>query len=200
MNGLLGWALAEIGFKVTRRSGTPNREESGSLGLGTHLLLEVELDGEQLLADVGFGDGLRRSVQIDECAYEQDGLTYQLESREDGFWRFHNHAHTTMPYFDFKRDLSTEESEQELAQGCAGLQANANSPFRKTLIAFRYTPTTIDTLVGKVAVSISPKGRKERTLETMADVQRDLEVRFGLIYVLVEHPTGGTILRMRPSV
>ena len=44
MNGLLDWALREIGFAVTRIAGGVMRIERGDEALGNHLVLKVDLD------------------------------------------------------------------------------------------------------------------------------------------------------------
>ena len=44
MNGLLQWALQEIGFTVTRMSGAVMRASQGDQQLGNHLVLQVDLD------------------------------------------------------------------------------------------------------------------------------------------------------------
>src|SRR5437016_13777428 len=56
MNGLFGWALGELGFKVTRATGAVMRELVSDAALRNHLVLKVELDEGLYLADVGFGD------------------------------------------------------------------------------------------------------------------------------------------------
>ena len=180
MNGLLGWALSEIGFEVTRHSGAANRQNQGDTALGSHLMLQVHLDGVSYLADVGFGDGMRYAVPIAPDVHEHGGLTYRLEPMQDGYWRMHNHPHTTMPSFDFRLDQSQAEVEAELAQGCKGLQDDPQSPFRQNLIAFRFTEHTIESLIGKTAVTITPKGRAQRMLDSIDDVHQDLRQRFGL--------------------
>src|SRR4051812_23247177 len=57
MNGLLGWALEEIGFSVTRLAGANRRGPGGSRVPGPHLVLRVDLDGETWIVDAGYGDG-----------------------------------------------------------------------------------------------------------------------------------------------
>jgi N-hydroxyarylamine O-acetyltransferase len=58
MNGLFGWALAELGFRVTRSAGAVMREVSGDSSIGNHLVLKVELEEGIFLGDVGFGDAI----------------------------------------------------------------------------------------------------------------------------------------------
>src|SRR5690606_32852015 len=44
MNGLLGAALAALGFRVTRLAGGADREKFGDRAIGNHLTLRVDLD------------------------------------------------------------------------------------------------------------------------------------------------------------
>src|SRR5262245_34213020 len=52
-NGVLGWALQEMGFDVQRLSAGVMREKLGDAQLGNHLCVLVMLD-QPYLADVGF--------------------------------------------------------------------------------------------------------------------------------------------------
>src|SRR5262249_42838960 len=75
MNGLLAWALREIGFPVTMLAGTVGRQAQGTTVEGNHLVLLVELD-QPYLADVGFGNGFLEPLPLQVGTYQQDFLTY----------------------------------------------------------------------------------------------------------------------------
>src|SRR5581483_10607757 len=64
MNGLLGWALSELGFEVTRCAGGVMREAAGDAMVGNHLVLRVVIPEGVYLADVGFGDGPLDPIRI----------------------------------------------------------------------------------------------------------------------------------------
>jgi len=55
MNGVLGWALSEIGFDIQRVCGGLNRAERGDNVMGSHLVLLTELD-QTYIVDAAFGD------------------------------------------------------------------------------------------------------------------------------------------------
>jgi arylamine N-acetyltransferase len=57
LNGLLGWALREIGFDVMRTCAGVMRGHVGDAQMGNHLCLLVRLD-RPYLVDVGFGGSL----------------------------------------------------------------------------------------------------------------------------------------------
>lgn len=100
MNGLLGWALGEIGFDVVRMVGAVTRKERGDETLGNHLVLKVDLD-EPYLVDVGLGNGLVEPIPIRPGRFTQGHRKFRLERLSDGLWRFHNSAGAMPTDFDF---------------------------------------------------------------------------------------------------
>ena len=82
MNGLLGAALDEIGFKVTRMAGAVMREVRGDAAIGNHLVLRVDL-GEPWIADVGLGDGTLEPYRLRAGPMESGGYSFRLEALDD---------------------------------------------------------------------------------------------------------------------
>src|SRR6185295_6224569 len=117
MNGLLGWALEEIGFRVTRMAGAVHRTHLGEEAIGNHLVLLVHLD-ETYIADVGFGDGLYEPVPLKEGVIAQNGFQSRLVRVVHGWWRFHNHQNGGAPTFDFREE---EADPALLARVCENL-------------------------------------------------------------------------------
>ena len=177
MNGLLGWALAEIGFDVTRMSGGVMREQAGDVQLGNHLVLAVDIEGTKWLADVGLGDGARYPLPIIPGKHEQHGLIYSLQYMDDGYWRFHNQPFSKVSSFDFQQ---TEADETQLAEQCQWLQTNPKSPFKMALIANRFTKNSIEIQLGKVHTTITAKGTTSRVLPDLQSLQSHLESTFGI--------------------
>src|SRR5580692_6895353 len=73
MNGIFGWALGQLGFRVTRATGAVTVSDNREANIGNHLVLRVELDEGLYLADVGLGQGPRDPVRIAEGAYQAGG-------------------------------------------------------------------------------------------------------------------------------
>jgi len=71
MNGLLAWALAELGFAVTRQVGAVQRSLGGDVAFGNHLVLKVTVDGAVWLADVVPGDGIAKPLFIRTGRYDE---------------------------------------------------------------------------------------------------------------------------------
>jgi N-hydroxyarylamine O-acetyltransferase len=143
MNGLLGWALDEIGFSVTRLAGAVMREAIGARAIANHLVLLVDMDGP-VIADVGFGDGAVEPFRLREGAFTQYGFGYRLELRADGWWRFHNHAEGGAPYFDFQ--LASADP-LALAARCEALQTDPASPFVANAILQRRFADRVEAMV-----------------------------------------------------
>ncbi|MGW6390007.1 arylamine N-acetyltransferase family protein [Streptomyces sp. NPDC055103] len=84
-NSLLAAALERIGFPVAGR-GARNRTRGATLLPVTHALLVVEAEGEQWLADAGFGwQGPLEPVPLrDGARVEQGGWTFGAETEDEG--------------------------------------------------------------------------------------------------------------------
>lgn len=176
MNGVLEWALKEIGFEVARINGGVMRSVRGDDILGNHLLLLVQLD-EPWIADVGFGDGMFEPIPLRQGEFEQRGFRYRLEQLDDGFWRFHNHQHGGAPSFDFKAQPADELLFQEK---CELLQNSPESPFVMSLVCQRFTKTGYEVQLGRVARTVTPDGINNRILNSADELIDRLREDFEL--------------------
>ena len=175
MNGLLAWALEEIGFAVTRLAGGVNRVTVGDDAVGNHLVLRVDLD-RPYIADAGFGDGLLEPVPLVEGAYTQRGFTFRLENLDLRWWRFHNHQHGSAPSFDF---IDEPADPALLERKCLSLQQDA-SPFVINVVLQTHTPAGIATLRGRSLRQIDSSGAHERDVDDCEDYGRVLAEVFNL--------------------
>ncbi len=90
---LFGAVLERLGFEVSRRLARVTPEKNGPF---THMLLVVTLDGNDYLADVGFGATilhpmpLRERVVVDQAGWEyrltRRARSWQLERNKAGSW------------------------------------------------------------------------------------------------------------------
>lgn len=157
MNGLLGWALTELGFNVTQLSGGVMRKEHGDAAYGNHLLLRIDFDAnadstnQSWLADVGLGDGLLEPIPLDVGSYQQNNATFSLvkldEPTSAQSWRFVNHEGGLPPSFDF---INQTANQAELDGTCATLQSDDKSIFRQNLVVQRVTDQGVQSLVGRL--------------------------------------------------
>src|SRR4051794_15834375 len=136
MNGLFGWALGELGFRVTRTASGVMRETFGDFAVGNHLVLQVELPEGLYLADVGFGDGPLTPMKLAPGEFTDGRFDFALSHPEEGWWRFHNHEHGGAKSFDFRLQAAHEPL---LAEKCAFLQTAEVSPFVQNLVCQRHT-------------------------------------------------------------
>jgi N-hydroxyarylamine O-acetyltransferase len=177
MNGVLGWALGEIGFSVTRMAGAANRELLGDVVVGNHLVLRVEIDGEPWIADVGFGDGTLDPFPLRPAEMTVAGFPFTLEAMDEGWWRFHNHPWGGARSFDFQDAPADPEL---LAGRCEWLQFAPESNFVLNLVAQRYRDETILQLRGRSLRTVRPDDATTRLIETPDELVDVLSADFDL--------------------
>lgn len=176
LNGLLGWALREIGFDVARVTAGMLREERGDAALGNHLVLLVRLD-RPWIADLGMGDGIREPIPLEVGLHRQGGLTFSLEEAGDGYWRFRNHAFAYPPNFDFREDPADEEL---LEATCARLQVWPESTFVQNLICQIMERDAITCLTGRVLRRKTAADTEKTLLNSSDELARTLDEVFGI--------------------
>lgn len=178
MNGLLGWALAEIGFSVTRMTGGVMRSERGDDAYGNHLVLRVDLDGESWIADAGLGDALHEPIRLQEGDHLQNGRTYRLTRLETDVWRFENHSGRLPPTMDF---INAPADEALFERVCSDLQVNPESTFVQNLMCFRCRADGgVDMLLGRLHANYTSGEPAQRLLNDQAEFAEALEKLFGL--------------------
>jgi len=155
MNGLFGWALEAIGFRVTRLAGGVRRDLMGEVMVGNHLVLKVDLDDGPWIADVGFGDGTLEPFPLSEGPVTAGGFDYRLERLAEGWWRFHNSEFGAAPNYDFTEDAA---SPALLGEKCNWLQTWDQSPFVLNATAQRHRPGEILVLRGRILKRVRPDG------------------------------------------
>ncbi len=135
-NTLFAAALRELGFFVTQHLGRVGSPERRSLN---HMFLLVELDGQQWIADVGFGaEGSLEPLPLrDGLREEQAGIEYSL--RRDA-----HHWQLSMRCGDFREDMY-EFTDAPHTNGDIEIvnyytSTHPSSVFRHTLTIQRATP------------------------------------------------------------
>ena len=173
MNGLFGWALSEIGFKVTRLGGGGGDPGQVSV-LGSHLVLRVDLD-EPWIADVGFADGPIEPFAFSDGPFTQRGFEFGVESLSDGLWRLRNHQFGARPFYD-----CGPTDEAALAERCVWLQSDPQSGFVQNAVAFHHNAEGFCSLIGRVLRVITPAGAEKSLVVDADDYVRTLRERFDL--------------------
>jgi N-hydroxyarylamine O-acetyltransferase len=176
MNGLMGWALREMGFDVTRLSAGVMRERVGDTQLGNHLCLLVRLD-QPYFVDVGFGGSLSEPVPLRPCAFDDHPYRIGLGETLDGYWRFTEFALGEPFSFDFR---TVRADEALFAAKCSSLQADASSPFVQNLVVQRRTADTHYSLRGRVLTRLQSTGQEKKLLNSPEELVALLRDRFDL--------------------
>ena len=177
MNGLFGWALGELGFRVTRATGAVMRKVIGEGAHGNHLVLKVEMNEGLYLADVGFGDGPHDPIAVRAGAFQANGFEFSLSQVESDWWRLHNHPAGGAPSFDFNLAPADETL---LERQCQRLQTAPESPFVQNAVCQRHLADGLLALRGRVLRSITPDCVSERLIECAADYLETLREQFAL--------------------
>jgi len=176
MNGVMSWALREMGFDVTRLSAGVMRESVGDAQLGNHLCLLVRLD-RPYFVDVGFGGSLSEPVPLRVSTFEDHPYRIDLTETLDGYWRFTEFALGEPFSFDFR---AVAADEALFAAKCSFLQSDAGSPFVQNLVVQRRTANTHYSLRGRVLTTLRSTGQQKKLLATSDELLAALRERFDL--------------------
>lgn len=176
MNCVMGWALREIGFDVTRLSAGVMREQLGDAQLGNHLCLLVKLD-RPYLVDVGFGGSLIEPVPLEAGASMHAPYKIVLSETVEGYWRFTETAHTDPFSFDFR---AMPADEALFTTKCQYLQTDPASPFVQNLVVQRRSGDRHVSLRGRVLATTYPTHIDKVLLHSADELVETLRKRFEL--------------------
>jgi len=177
MNGIFGWALKELGFRVTRVTGSVMRQVMGDASNGNHLVLKVELDEGLYLGDVGFGDGPLEPIRVAPGKFTTHGFSFDLAQVDENWWRLHNHPRGGAPSFDFN---VAPADETLFATKCSWLQTAQESIFVQNAVCQRFTPAGISILRGRTIRRIAGESASDTLLNSADEFIHVLESEFAL--------------------
>ena len=176
-NGVLGWALSEIGFEVRRICGGVMRAVRGDAALGNHLALIVTLEGRPWLVDAGFGGSLAGPLPF-ETGERLDAPFAISLAQTEGYWRFAERIGDGDPFsFDFRADPADEAL---LARQCVTQQTHPDSVFVQNLIVQQRQGDTHVTLRGRVFSVRSSTGEEKKLIGSAEELVALLRDRFSL--------------------
>ncbi len=175
-NGLLDWALSEIGFRVSQHAGGVTRDTNGQAAVGNHLVLIVDLE-RPYLADCGFGDGIVDPLPLAVGKCVQRGLCFALSKTDDGWWRFHNQEHGAAANFDFREEPADQSL---LDEKCRWLQTDPESGFVLNAVCQRHQPDAHYTLRGRVLKTLRHGVFEQRLVSDRAEYETTLRDVFDL--------------------
>ncbi|WP_328524317.1 arylamine N-acetyltransferase family protein [Kribbella sp. NBC_00359] len=157
---LFGAALERLGFEVVRRVARVQPHKSGPR---THALLKVGVDGQEFLADVGFGAGqlyptpLKDGVVVDQGGWDHrltlDGDVWTLSKHTADGW-VPQHASNDEPVRPIDYDVYHHY-----------VSTHPNSPFTGRPVVMRVADGVVRRLVGdKLAVEYADGRTTERVV------------------------------------
>lgn len=173
-NGLLGQALAAIGFPVMRLA-TGVVRANGLPQAGSHLALKVMAEGPWLV-DGGFGSWIAAPIPLQPGAHDLRPWPLRLDRLPTGEWRLERGGATPMAY----HFADAPADEALLADMCRWQAAEPASVFVQTLVAQRLDEDTDWTLRGRVLIRTDGQGPTTRLLADGDDLVAVLAQRFGL--------------------
>ena len=175
-NLLFSALLERLGYRVERLAARVAL--GGRLQARSHMMLIVEADGEEWLADVGFGSGLLEPLPFhDGSTMRQGDWTYGL-GNDDGTWKlrsltpdgwvdlyvFTREPHPWVDYVMMNHYTAT----------------HPDSPFVGQLVAIRATPTHRHVLRGGKFATVRPDGTMDAWDVTEEILDVTLQRTFGI--------------------
>ena len=178
-NGLFGWALSEIGYQVTRLSGSVMRQQYGDASDGKHLCLleKPALSDKEFLVDVGFGGSMIRPMALEDSEERQTPFGLGLRRLDDHYWRFWENSGNGEFGFDFTTEAA---SEQSLSNKCRFLQSDPSSSFVVNLVAQLRCPDQHRILRGRVFTVVTANDTCVQTIDSADALVTTLADKFGL--------------------
>lgn len=179
LNGLFGALLRELGYRVTLLSAEVARQTGGYSPPFDHLTLRVDMD-EPWLVDVGFGEGFRLPVRLDDGDDQVQGRSaflvirdgeYRVLMRRDagGDW-------TPQYRFDLRPHMMGEYAER-----CLFHQTSPESHFTQERICTLAMPEGRVTLSGMRLIETTAETRQETILGSQEERAAVLRERFAVI-------------------
>ena len=153
------------------------RELRGETTMGAHLALKVRIDGQDWLADVGFGSAMLAPMPLAEGRDESGPIPIALTRTGDGYWRLTTEAGSTPMSFDF-RDQPADEA--TLARMCAWQGQDPQSVFVQNLAVRRFTPRGHLSLRGRVLEITKREDATKRTIGSAEELVAILRDDFAL--------------------
>lgn len=131
LNTAFAWLLRSCGFTVRMLSAEVINDR-GEWGIPfDHMLLEVDVEGRTLIADVGYGDGFMEPLDPDdEDEVRQFGVLWRVRRRED-VYHLDRYERRAAGFRDVYRFTREERRLEDFGAGCRFHQSSPESPFTR---------------------------------------------------------------------
>lgn len=177
LNGLFGWLLEQLGFKVTLHSARVFK--AGGIGQEFgHLVLQVHLL-DDWLADVGFGELFLEPLRLTETAVqEQQGARFRISHGEED--RILSRRSPSSEWESQYAFTLVPRKLDEFSEMCEYHQTSPNSTFTQKHTCSLATSTGRITLSGMHLIITDMGVREERELDGINEYRRVLKDYFGV--------------------
>lgn len=180
LNGLFAWLLGELGFTVDLLSARVR----GERGLGPafdHMALAVTVEGQVLLADVGFGDSFREPLPlVPGIAVTQGAWRYSLEPASGGDELVLARERDGQPAEAQYHVSAAPRRLDDYLGMCDFHQQSPLSPFTQRVICSRATAEGRVTLAGRRLITTAGTAKQESMIADAKELDRVLAGRFGV--------------------
>jgi N-hydroxyarylamine O-acetyltransferase len=182
LNGLFARLLTDIGFKVALVAAEVFREDGTTGPLFDHMALLVDFDGDQYLADVGFGDSFTTPLRLSDTGDQpRDRRVYRVQRDANTFTVSVGSGTSTdamKPSFKF---LTKPRQLSDFDEMCTFHETSDQSHFTRKEVCSRATSTGRVTLSGTQLIETDAGSRKVVNLASSEERQRALIKHFGII-------------------
>lgn len=182
LNGAFAWLLQEAGFDVARLSAGVFNAEGVAGPDFDHMALRVIVDGEEWLADVGFGDSFRTPLRLQAGEVQRDSDPREIEyllTQEEGIWMLWKREGEGEWIRKYWFTLAPRRLE-EYAEMCRHQQTSPESSFTRRIVCSKATQEGRLTLSAGELIETTAAGRVETRVEREA-WYRVLKDRFGVV-------------------
>lgn len=173
-NMLFSAVLSAIGFDVHRLIA---RVQPDKPGPRTHMMLNVRIDGQAWLADVGFGAALLEPIPLGSIV-RQGAWTYGTRRRPDGTWGLQDLSNGEAPDLYAFTQEPQHRIDYEIANHFTA--THPSSPFVGQAVAIRTTPEERFTLRGLTLATRRADGTSGERLIDADELGAVLRETFGI--------------------
>ena len=169
-NGLLGLALAKLGFGVSRLT-------AGGDQPATHLALRVEVPGAgSYVCDPGFSDAPLDPFPLVDGAFEQNGFAYRVERLGGERFQFINHPLGLTPGY-----IAEAADEVAMARASDWLQSAPESRFiHVPVVCIHEADGAVRALAGRTLRTVRPDRIDALRIESVDEYREVLKGVFRL--------------------
>ncbi len=137
LNTAFHWLLMELGYRVSLLSAEVARAEGGFGIPFDHMTLLAKIDGDDWLADVGFGDSFLDPLRLVEGdVHDEPEYRYRL-TRHEPYWHVERASHDSDDYAVQYRFTTAPRLLADYRGGCDYHQKSPESTFTQNVLATR---------------------------------------------------------------